>query len=335
MGIRSLTSLIKQKSPNSIETTALYTLSGKKVAIDTSIFLYKSLSNYRYNGDYLRNKEGKVVSHIVGIFYKTIQYLALGITPIYIFDGKPPIEKQSVINDRTKKASESKLLSEQSLTQEEKQKHEKGSIRVKKHHVDDIKYLFKLMGISYIHPDGEAEAYASELCRKGYVDYVVSEDMDTLVYGCPKMIRGCLDKTIKRKDVVSIIDLEVILKDFNMNMKEFTDMCILCGCDYCPSIPKVGTIRSFTYIQNYKTIENLVESKKCPNIPQEFIDKYDQSRNLFNTFKDKVNIEEVPLTSSSCDMDKLNEFLLNECAISEKRVQNALKKMNLSTEQFV
>ena len=39
------------------------------------------------------------------------------------------------------------------------------------------KYLLKLMGISYIHPNGEAEAYASELCRKGYVDYVLTEDI--------------------------------------------------------------------------------------------------------------------------------------------------------------
>ena len=40
--------------------------------------------------------------------------------------------------------------------------------------------------------------------------------MDTLVYGCPRMIRNCLDKTIKRKDVVSVIDLETLLKDFNI-----------------------------------------------------------------------------------------------------------------------
>ena len=163
MGIRSLTSLIKQKSPGSIQTSALYSLSGKTVAIDTSIFLYKSLANYRHNGEYLRNKDGKIVSHMIGIFYKTIQYLAVGITPIYIFDGKPPIEKREVLDKRNKKAQESKLLSEQSTLQEDKQKHEKESIRVKKHHIDDIKYLFKLMGISYIHPDGEAEAYASEL----------------------------------------------------------------------------------------------------------------------------------------------------------------------------
>jgi len=335
MGIRSLTSLLKTKSPNAIQTTALYSLSGKKVAIDTSIFLYKSLANYRHNGEYIKNKEGKIVSHIIGIFYKTIQYLALGIIPIYIFDGKPPIEKREVLDERNKKASESKLLSQQSLTKEDKQKHEKESIRVKKHHVDDIKYLFKLMGISYIHPDGEAEAYASELCRKGYVDYVVTEDMDTLAHGCPRMIRGCLDKSIKRKDVVSVIDLEIILKDFGMNMSEFVDMCILCGCDYCPSIPKVGTIRSFNYIKDYKSIETFVESKKCPNIPQEFLERYDPARKLFTIFKDTIDLNNVPIVSSSCDITKLTDFLLNECNLPEKRVHNSIKKINLSTEQFV
>lgn len=327
MGIRSLASLIKQKSPNSIQTTALYSLSGKKVAVDTSIFLYKSLSNYRHNGEYLRNKDGKVVSHIIGIFYKTIQYLSVGITPIYIFDGKPPIEKEKVLKERSKKAEESKILSQTTQDPAEALKHEKSSIRVKKHHIDDIKELFNLMGISYIHPEGEAEAYASELCRIGFVDYVVTEDMDTLVHGCPKMIRNCMDKSIKRKDVVSIIDLEDILKNFNMNMKEFVDLCILCGCDYCPSIPKVGTVRSFNYIQNFRNIEALIESKKCNNIPEEFIQKYDNSRKLFEVFKDKIDLNNLPIHSSSCNYDKLNDYLINDCAISEKRVENALKKL--------
>lgn len=329
MGIRSLASLIKQKSPNSIQTTALYSLSGKKVAVDTSIFLYKSLSNYRHNGEYLRNKDGKIVSHIVGIFYKTIQYLSVGITPIYIFDGKPPVEKKEVLLERSKKAEESKILSQTTKNPEEALKHEKSSIRVKKHHIDDIKELFDLMGVSYLHPDGEAEAYASELCRIGFVDYVVTEDMDTLAHGCPRMIRNCMDKSIKRKDVVSVIDLEDILSNFNMNMKEFLDLCILCGCDYCPSIPKVGTVRSFNYIQNFRNIEALIESKKCNNIPEEFIQKYDTSRKLFEVFKGKIDVEDLPIHTSICDYDKLNDYLINDCAISEKRVENALKKINL------
>ena len=75
MGIKSLTYLIKEKSPDSIQSVNLYTLKNKRVAIDTSIFLYKSLINVRYNGDYLKNKEGKIISHIHGLYYKTIQYL--------------------------------------------------------------------------------------------------------------------------------------------------------------------------------------------------------------------------------------------------------------------
>ena len=38
-----------------------------------------------------------------------------------------------------------------------------------------------------------------ELCRIGYVDYVLTEDMDTMVYGCPKLIRNCTDKTLKKE----------------------------------------------------------------------------------------------------------------------------------------
>ena len=330
MGIRSLTSLIKQKSPDSITTTALYTLKGKKVAIDTSIFLYKSLANVRYNGDYLRNKYAKIVSHIVGLFNKTIQYLLLGIEPIYIFDGKPPIEKKEVIDDRNKKANESKLLSEQSTSIEEKQKHEKSSIRIKKYHIDDLKQLFNLMGVSYIHPEGEAEAYASELCRIGYVDYVVTEDMDTLVYGCPKMIRSCLDKSIKRNDVISVIDLNTLLTDFKMEIAEFIDMCILCGCDYCPSIPKVGTIRSYNYIKSYTTIESLIESEKCPNIPQDFKDKFKTARDLFEIFKNKIDITEIPIVSSTYDKEKLHSYLVNDCSMNEKRITNSLSRIALN-----
>ena len=42
--------------------------------------------------------------------------------------------------------------------------------------IEDVKYLLNLLGVSYIHPkEGEGEAYASELCRIGYVDYVLTE----------------------------------------------------------------------------------------------------------------------------------------------------------------
>ena len=75
--------------------------------------------------------------------------------------------------------------------------------------IDDVKHLLNLMGVSYIHPDGEGEAYASELCRIGYVDYVLSEDMDSLVYGCPRLIRKCIDKQLKKKRCCFYLPLSI------------------------------------------------------------------------------------------------------------------------------
>ena len=127
---------------------------------------------------------------------------------------------------------------ENATNQEDKDKYEKSSLRITKEMVDDVKKMLEYFGIDWIHPDGEAEAYASELCRIGYVDYVLTEDMDTLVYGCPRLIRNCTDKSLKRKDIVSIFEDDKVIEGLELKDDEFIDFCIFCGCDYCDSIQR-------------------------------------------------------------------------------------------------
>jgi len=326
MGIKGLTQLIKKHSPDSIIHEPLYKMKGKRLAIDTSIFLYKSLMNVRSKGDYLKNSQGKIVSHIQGLYYKTNQLLTFGITPIYIFDGKPPQEKNDCIKARVKKAEECKEKMETTDNLQEKQNLEKGSIRIKKEYIDDLKHLFSLMGVSYIHADGEAEAYASEICRLGFVDGVMTEDMDTLSYGCPFLMRSCIDKSIKRPEIVSTFNFQKILEDFKMNHDEFIDMCILCGCDYCPTIPKVGPVRAMKFIQKYNNIENLINSEEKITIPEEFKNKYIASRGLFKVFDGKIDLENLPISKSNYDSNSIYKYLVNECDMNSKRVQNSLHK---------
>ena len=320
MGIKGLTSLLRDKSPQSIDSIALSQYRGKRVAIDISIFLYKSLSNVRYNGDYLRNSEGKIVSHLIGIFHKTVLYLSVGITPIYIFDGKPPDEKRECIQGRKDKVEESKKRLECSdISDGEKCKLEKSTIRLKKEHIDDVKHLFDLMGIGYIHNDvGEAEAYAAELCRMGYVHAVVTEDMDTLAYGCPRVIRN---------DVVTCISYDKIIDEFGMSHDQFVDVCILCGCDYCPTIPKIGPMRAYQYIMQYKSIEGMILSNKF-TISDEFRERYLKSRELFKIFQNKIDLESLPLHKSDRRMGELRNYLHKDCGLSEKKVDNALRKLS-------
>ena len=96
MGIKYLTRLIRDNSPDSIKHVQLHQLSGKRVGIDASLFIYQSLMNFRSGGKLLTNSNDKVTSHIAGIFYKTSKYLSLNIIPIYFFDGKPQIKKKDV-----------------------------------------------------------------------------------------------------------------------------------------------------------------------------------------------------------------------------------------------
>ena len=110
-----------------------------------------------------------------------------------------------------------------------------------------------------------------------------------------------------------------------MNHDEFIDMCILCGCDYCPTIPKVGPVRAMKYIHKYKSIENLINSDEKINIPEEFKNKYVASRGLFKVFDGKIDLENLPISKSKYDPDGIYKYLVNSCNMNVKRVQNSLK----------
>tara|TARA_B110001469_G_C9646685_1_gene327157 strand:- start:3186 stop:4070 length:885 start_codon:yes stop_codon:yes gene_type:complete len=282
----------------------------------------------------LYNKEDKVVSHIIGLFHKTVQYLSIGIRPIYILDGKPPEEKGACIQIRNKRAQECRDKIAQTVDPVEKQRLASMSIRINKSHIDDLKHLFNLMGVSYIQSDSEAESYAGELCRIGYVDAVVSEDMDTLLYGPTTLIRQCIDKSIKRKDAITTFNMDKILQDFQMTMAEFTDVCILCGCDYCCTIPTIGYQRAYQNIKAYGSIENIISSGKY-TIPDEFKANYPRARELFQIFRDKLEPDTIPIVSSEIQYDELHAYLVQGCDMNPNIVKNALTKIQRGQTTYV
>ena len=325
MGIKSLTQSIKKESPESITHENLYKLSGKKVAVDASLVIYQNLLNIGKR-PLFKNSKGKITNHLSGLFYKIVNYLSLDIELIFIFDGKPPSIKSDTIDDRKKKASEAKAKMESATTQEEKDKYEKSSLRLTKEMIMDVKKLLNYLGVSWIHPDGEGEAYASELCRIGYVDYVLTEDMDTMAYGCPKLIRNCLDKTIKRKDIVSILNYDKIIEGFEITNDQFVEFCVLCGCDYCDSVPKVGNITALKLIKKYGNIQKIMENTKYA-FPENYLDLFNQSKAIFLMWKDKIDVDTIDIHKSQKDMASLIQFMVGEIEMNQTKVQNGIKKI--------
>lgn len=188
----------------------------------------------------------------------------------------------------------------------------KRNIKITKQMTADAKTMLSLMGLPVIEAYSEAEAQCVLLVKAKKADAVASEDMDCLTFGAPLQLRGFTQRKSKN-DPITEIELSMILKELDLTMDEFIDMCILCGCDYTKSIDGLGPSGAFKLIKEYKTIEKCLEALKEKNVEREKSGKppmyiipdgdrfnYEAARNEFKTCR-AVPVEEIEVLFSHLD----------------------------------
>ena len=244
---------------------------GKVVACDASMAIYQFLIATTTVGKMnvpglqeLRDEEGNLTGHLVGLFHRTIQFMEAGIKPVWVFDGKPPELKNKEL-DKRKEQKEQALKEKEAAIDAgdfEKAKAMAGrSIKITPEMTEDAKKLCRLMGCPVIESPGEAEAQCAVMCEMGLAFGTASEDMDSLTFGSNYLLRGFNTK----KEPITQINLSAVLEGFGMSMDEFIDLCILCGCDYTHNIGGIGPIKAYNLIRDNKTIENVLVSIKKIN----------------------------------------------------------------------
>ena len=71
------------------EKTNLESFTSKVIAVDAYNTIYQFLTIIRGpDGMSLSDAQGRVTSHLSGLFYRNINFLSLGIKPVFVFDGK-------------------------------------------------------------------------------------------------------------------------------------------------------------------------------------------------------------------------------------------------------
>lgn len=115
------------------------------------------------------------------------------------------------------------------------------------------KLLFDILKVPYYDAPLEAETMCSDLCKRGIVDAVLSEDTDVLAYGAPVF----LSKINTTDGTCTSIKYPELLTGLELSSPEFLDLCIMCGTDYNKNIFRVGPEKSYKYIQKYSTIEDI------------------------------------------------------------------------------
>lgn len=197
----------------------LDTSSGHLLTSCRSMSIYSFLVAVRSDGQQLMSDTGETTSHLMGMFYRTLRIVDSGIKPLYVFDGAPPKLKSGELAKRFARKSEASEQHEEAKetgTAEEVEKFSRRTVRVTREHNEECRRLLKLMGIPYIVAPTEAEAQCAVLARAGKVYAAASEDMDTLTFNSPILLRH-LTFSEQRKEPIQEIHLDKTLEGLGMD----------------------------------------------------------------------------------------------------------------------
>ena len=298
MGIKHLNRFLREEAQDCIKFISLAELSGKKIAVDISIYMYK----YAAEGTLLEN---------MYLMLSTMIYY--NIVPVFIFDGKPPPEKKELLQKRKEDKQEAekeynqlkKQLENKTIDDVEKQEVinnmdilKKKFIHIGKTEIDSVKRLIRAYGATYYDAPSEADELCALLVIKKKVWACLSEDMDMFVYGCNRVLRylSLLNKT------VVLYDTKDILNSLGITQKELREICVISGTDYNYNENKTddnskkgsSLYKTLAYFKKYHKENSEMGFYKWLRENTDYIHDYDNLLNIYNLFE--LNQEHTHLT---------------------------------------
>ena len=317
------------------EKIQLEDISGWKLAVDGYNTLYQFLAIIRgMDGGHLKDSQGRVTSHISGLFYRNINLLELGMKLVYVFDGRPPEMKMEEIRRRSEQRREAKdqyLRALQTGDMAQARKFAEASTVLRRDMVADAKELLEAMGIPWVDAPSEGEAQASAMAVEGTVNAVASQDHDSIVFGAPVLIRNLTisgkrrlpGKGIVINVVPERIQLSSVLSATGLSREQLVDFAILLGTDFNPDgFEGVGPATALKYLKRYGRLEDIRELRE----PLQSVN-YQEIRNLYlNAPSEKgVRPDWKPM-----DRERIVSFLVGEHSFSRDRVEAALARVQSS-----
>ena len=321
--------------PDNIRTVIedLRVLRGKVISIDAYNALYQFLAAIRQpDGTPLMDSQGRITSHLSGLFYRTINIVESGIKPVYVFDGKPPELKAKEIERRRAIKEEASKKYEEAIAMgdlEAARRYAAMAAKLTDDMVNEAKRLLEAMGIPLVQAPAEGEAQAAYMVKVGDAYASASQDYDSLVFGSPRLIRNLTisgkRKLPRRDEYIEIrpelIELDKLLKTLGITYETLVDIAILVGTDYNPDgFEGIGPKKAYQLIKAYGSLERVPKAllKSPIEVDVISIKKYFMNPPVTRNYK---------LEWREPDEKLISEILVKEHDFSADRVQNAIERL--------
>ena len=320
------------------EKTKLESFSNKIIAIDAYNAIYQFLASIRGpDGMQLTDSEGRITSHLSGLLYRNINFLSLGIKPVWVFDGKPPSMKTAEIERRRQIKKDATVKYEKAMAageMEEARKYAQQTTSMKDGMVEESKKLLSNSGIPYIDAPSEGEATAAHLTNTGQAYASASQDFDSILLGAKRLIRNFTNsgrrKIPNRNTYIEIepeiIETEKTLESLQVTKEQLVDIGILIGTDFNPDgFERVGPKTALKMIKQHSRLEDI------PQI-QEQLEKidYQQIRKIFLE-PEVAKVDEIIF--EPVNYEGIIEYLVKERSFSEDRIQSSLNRLRKAIEK--
>lgn len=320
------------------EKTKLESFSNKVIAIDAYNAIYQFLASIRGpDGMQLTDLEGRITSHLSGLLYRNINFLSLGIKPVWVFDGKPPSLKTAEIERRRQIKKDATVKYEKAIAageMEDARKYAQQTTSMKDGMVKESKQLLEYFGIPYIDAPSEGEATAAHLTNTGLAYASASQDFDSILLGAKRLIRNFTNsgrRKIPNRNTYIEIEPEIIetaktLESLQVTREQLVDIGILIGTDFNPDgFERVGPKTALKMIKQHSRLEDI------PQI-QEQLEKidYEQIRKIFLE-PDVAKVDEIIF--EKVDYDGITNYLVKERSFSEDRIQSSLNRLKKAIDK--
>ena len=320
------------------EKTTLEAFSTRVIAIDAYNAIYQFLASIRGpDGLQLMDSQGRVTSHLSGLLYRNVNFLSLGIKPVYVFDGKAPSLKAAEIQRRKQIKKDATIKYEKAIAEgnlEDARKFAQQTTSMRDGMVKESKKLLECFGIPYIDAQSEGEATAAHLTNTGQAYASASQDYDSILCGAKRLVRNFTSSGRRRIpnsntyiDVVpEVIQTQKVLDALGLTREELIDIGILIGTDFNPNgFERIGPKTAIKMIRKHSRLEDI------PQI-QEQLQRIDfqQIREIFLNPK-VTDVKEIVF--EKVDYEAITGYLVKERSFSDDRVNSTLNRLKRALEK--
>ncbi|HKZ89108.1 MAG TPA: flap endonuclease-1 [Thermoplasmata archaeon] len=311
-------------SPRTLEDFA-----GKVLAIDAFNTLYQFLAIIRQpDGTPLMDRQGRVTSHLSGLIYRLSNFVAAGIRPALVFDGRPPRLKARTIEGRVEVKRRAEAEWKEAL--------EVGDLatartkamqtsRLTDEMIGQSKRLLEALGVPWVQAPGEGEAQASAMARSGVAYAAASQDYDALLFGSPRLAKNLAisgRRKLPRKEVyVDVqpeeIELEATLAALGVSREQLVDMALLIGTDFNEGVKGIGPKKALALVKKHGSL-----APALGNLGVD-IEAKDEVRGIF---LEPDVVPTVELRFQDPDPEAVRHILCDDHDFSRDRVDVALEK---------